>query len=220
MDTIDLSDPLINDFQEEARESLDALDQGFLALETNIEHPESEVINQIFREVHTIKGTAGFFGLTNIQTLAHAMENVFDDVRNGKYKISTESMNTLFDGLDKLKVMVNDLANSQTMEISELVSTLNKIAENSKTKNASEDIQNNDIDETISWEIAISQLENDGISFDIEEMTARLLTEDRHHNVEKALSGFMFNEFFRNNSCRQHIEGNKRTARHPVSHHQ
>ncbi len=123
---IDFSDELIFDFQEEALEALEVLDRDFLTLEAHLDSPKPDLINRIFREVHTVKGTAGFFNLTKIQKLAHAMENIFDDVRKDKFQISVQFMNVLFQGLDTLKGMITDLESSQSINISELISILNR----------------------------------------------------------------------------------------------
>ncbi len=91
----------------EAGEHFELIEQNFLTLE---EAPgDLEILNAIFRSVHTIKGASGFLGLTKVQALAHIGENVLDDLRKGRMAVSPEVMELLFETEDMLKVLVNDV---------------------------------------------------------------------------------------------------------------
>ena len=62
----DFEEDMINDFIEEAKELLASIEDDFIALEKQKDNHDIELINKIFRAVHTIKGTSGFLGLKNI----------------------------------------------------------------------------------------------------------------------------------------------------------
>ncbi|HKJ89372.1 MAG TPA: chemotaxis protein CheA, partial [Gammaproteobacteria bacterium] len=103
------ADPdLVNAFIEETREGLEELDQAFMALE---DHPEdAERLNSAFRTIHTIKGTAGFVGLTRLQGLAHGMESVMDRLRGFEIPLTAEMMDDLLAGTDILRKVVGRVA--------------------------------------------------------------------------------------------------------------
>jgi len=109
MSEFSLDDPsFYEDFLVEAGEHFELIEQNFLTLE---EAPgDLEILNAIFRSVHTIKGASGFLGLTKVQALAHIGENVLDDLRKGRMKVNPEVMELLFETEDLLKVLVNDVA--------------------------------------------------------------------------------------------------------------
>ncbi len=104
-----LDDPsFYEDFITEAQEHFEQIESNFLALE---EAPgDLELLNAIFRSVHTIKGASGFLGLTKVQNLAHIGENVLDDLRKGRMKQTDEVTELLFETTDVLKVLVNDVS--------------------------------------------------------------------------------------------------------------
>jgi two-component system chemotaxis sensor kinase CheA len=108
MSEFSLDDPsFYEDFLVEAGEHFELIEQNFLTLE---ESPgDLEILNGIFRSVHTIKGASGFLGLTKVQALAHIGENVLDDLRKGRMTVSPEVMELLFETEDVLKVLVNDV---------------------------------------------------------------------------------------------------------------
>jgi two-component system chemotaxis sensor kinase CheA len=104
-----LDDPsFYEDFLVEAGEHFELIEQNFLTLE---ESPgDLEILNGIFRSVHTIKGASGFLGLAKVQALAHIGENVLDDLRKGRMLVSPDVMELLFETEDLLKILVNDVA--------------------------------------------------------------------------------------------------------------
>jgi two-component system, chemotaxis family, sensor kinase CheA len=103
-----LDDPsFYEDFLVEAQEHFEQIETNFLALE---EAPgDLDLLNAIFRSVHTIKGAAGFLGLTKVLSVAHMGENVLDDLRKGRMELSDRVMELLFETVDLLKVLVDDV---------------------------------------------------------------------------------------------------------------
>ncbi len=112
-------------FLEESQEHLAGLEPDLLELEKTKDNPEQELINRIFRAVHSLKGSAGFFGFDTITKISHAMENLLSMVRDGKLKPTSEMITTLLDGTDKLVMMINDVDNSDTIDIEEDLKKIN-----------------------------------------------------------------------------------------------
>ncbi|MDR3673786.1 MAG: chemotaxis protein CheA [Holophaga sp.] len=108
MSDFSLDDPsFYEDFLVEAGEHFEQIEQNFLTLEGA--PGDLEILNSIFRSVHTIKGASGFLGLAKVQALAHIGENVLDDLRKGRMTVSPQVMELLFETEDTLKVLVEDV---------------------------------------------------------------------------------------------------------------
>jgi len=102
--------PLLLDFITEAGEHIESAEAGLLELETK--PGDNEVLNQIFRAFHTIKGMAGFLNLTDIGSLAHSAENLLDLARKGELVLANKSMDVVFESIDMLKKMIACLKES------------------------------------------------------------------------------------------------------------
>jgi two-component system chemotaxis sensor kinase CheA len=96
-------------FIEESHEHLQSLNQSLLGLETNPK--DMQILNEIFRVAHTIKGMAATMGYNKMTKLTHQMENVLDDIRNSKIDVNTFIVDVLFECLDFLENAVNNVAN-------------------------------------------------------------------------------------------------------------
>ncbi len=90
---------ILTDFLDEALEHLEGIEEKILKLENS---EDMDLVNSIFRPIHTIKGTASFLGLNDIKYLSHEMETLLDDLRNNLIKVSAELIDTLLDGIDSL----------------------------------------------------------------------------------------------------------------------
>lgn len=93
-------------FVEEARELLDSIETNLLALEK--EPSRIELINDVFRSLHTIKGSGAMFGYTILADLAHDLESLFDDIRQSKLTITKAITSLALHSLDSLSILVND----------------------------------------------------------------------------------------------------------------
>ncbi|MCR4588621.1 MAG: chemotaxis protein CheA [Lachnospiraceae bacterium] len=98
-------------FLDESREHLQNLNKQILQLEQ--EPDNMDVINEIFRAAHSLKGMAGTMGYKRMQTLTHDMENVFSEVRSGNIKIQSNMIDILFQCLDALEGYVGNIQESQ-----------------------------------------------------------------------------------------------------------
>jgi len=102
--------PLILDFIAEACEHIESAEAGLLELENK--PGDNEVLNQIFRAFHTIKGMAGFLNLGEIGSLAHSAENLLDGARKGEMLLSGANGDVVFESIDVLKKMLAGLKES------------------------------------------------------------------------------------------------------------
>ncbi len=92
---------ILDEFLVEADEIIEQLDNDLIALEENPE--DKELLNKIFREIHTLKGGAGFLNLTTIVEIAHKIEDIFNKLRNDELKLTSDMMDIILEGIDKLK---------------------------------------------------------------------------------------------------------------------
>mgnify|MGYP006269985397 FL=1 len=100
-------DKLLQVFIEEANEILVDLDTNLIELEDNPR--DQELINQIFRSLHTLKGSASLTGLTDIADFVHHGEDLLDQVRNGELEINSEIINLLLQVHDLVEDMVKEV---------------------------------------------------------------------------------------------------------------
>ncbi|RYL95323.1 chemotaxis protein CheA [Sporolactobacillus sp. THM7-4] len=111
-------------FIDEAREHLQNLNDKMLELENSSDDPE--LINSIFRSAHTLKGSSGQMGFNNMMELTHSMENVFDAMRHGKVNVSSEIVDILFETLDHLEVMIDQIEKGES-DAQDVTATLKKL---------------------------------------------------------------------------------------------
>src|SRR5271165_3402480 len=100
-------DELTREFLIESQEGLDRMERCLTELE---ERPrDGELLADIFRSVHTIKGTTGFLGYSRLESLSHAGENLLGMLRDGKLLATAEIINTLLDLMDGLRVILRSI---------------------------------------------------------------------------------------------------------------
>ncbi|MBN2234373.1 MAG: hybrid sensor histidine kinase/response regulator [Opitutales bacterium] len=114
---------LIGIFIQESKEHLEAIEPEILAMES-ASH-DSEGVNTIFRGVHSIKGSSGFFGFEQISKLSHVMENLMALVRDGQLSPNSEMVSVLLASTDKLKLMIDDPQHCAEVAIEDEVKQLN-----------------------------------------------------------------------------------------------
>ncbi len=95
---------LLREFLDETTDSLSPLENLLIKLEG--EPDNIDVVNSVFRPIHSLKGTAAFFKLMKTRDLSHAVENLLDLIRKKKKKADKEVIRCLLDGLDMLREML------------------------------------------------------------------------------------------------------------------
>lgn len=115
-------------FLDESHEHLQSLNDGLLGLEDNKE--DLSVLNEIFRNAHTLKGMSATMGYNKIAELTHEMEDVLDALRKEQIKIREDIIDTLFKCVDSLEQMIDNVANGDPedlIDVSDLVRKLTDI---------------------------------------------------------------------------------------------
>ena len=102
-----MEDDILKDFLAESKENLELLDQQFVELEQDPEN--EELIKSIFRTIHTIKGTSGFFGFTTLEGIAHFAEDILSKLRDGVIKVNEEITTMLLQSVDYIKAILAEL---------------------------------------------------------------------------------------------------------------
>lgn len=125
----DLDEDILQDFLVEAGEILELLQEQLVELENNPD--DSNLLNAIFRGFHTVKGGAGFLSLTELVDACHGAENVFDILRTGKRRVTSELMDVILQALDAINQMFSNVQNRQPLEPAspELLHALHRLSE-------------------------------------------------------------------------------------------
>jgi two-component system chemotaxis sensor kinase CheA len=121
---------IIADFVTEAEESLEKIDPLFVELEAKGQ--DKDLLNEIFRSMHTIKGAAGFLGFQSIVDVAHKAETIMKKLRDNEIQMSSSLISVILKSVDMLKALiyhikVNDGQEEDTAPLlKELDDALNK----------------------------------------------------------------------------------------------
>ena len=103
-------DDLLREFLTETNESLDRVDAELVRFEQ--EPNNGEILGNIFRLVHTIKGTCGFLSLPRLETLAHAAEGMMGQFRDG-LPVTTEAVTLVLSTIDRIKSILDAIELSE-----------------------------------------------------------------------------------------------------------
>lgn len=124
-------------FLDESHEHLQSLNDGLLGLEDNAE--DLSILNEIFRNAHTLKGMSATMGYNKIAELTHEMEDVLDALRKEQLAVTGDIIDTLFKCIDSLEQMINNVANGDPedlIDVSDLVAKLSGILRGEGVKDA------------------------------------------------------------------------------------
>ncbi|MFH1624593.1 MAG: chemotaxis protein CheA [Pseudomonadota bacterium] len=118
---------VIQEFVVETKELLDGLDRNLVELEKTPDDPE--LLNEIFRSVHTIKGASSFLGFSEIVKLNHDMEHILNKLRQGEMEVTPKMMTVILDSVDITKGLVESIRNGGndgggSIDISDIVKRL------------------------------------------------------------------------------------------------
>ncbi|MDO5518029.1 MAG: chemotaxis protein CheA, partial [Clostridium sp.] len=119
-------------FLEESLDNLQTLNESLLELEQNPE--DIDKVNEIFRVAHTIKGMAATMGFTDLAELTHKMEDVLSEFREGELKVTSDVVTVLFDCLDTLEKMVDNVQEGSDEKV-DIEGIMAKLAEIKETGN-------------------------------------------------------------------------------------
>ena len=86
-----------SEFVSEAQENIDALGRDLLRLDRGGGEPDPDLLNAVFRAAHTLKGLSSMFGVERMARLAHALEDMLDDVRMGRRTLDAAGVDLLLE---------------------------------------------------------------------------------------------------------------------------
>lgn len=112
----------LEQFRAESKEHLYNLSQGLLRLEK--EPQNREVIDDVFREAHTLKGSATMMGFSNIRDISHAMEDILDGARSKQFILSSEIIDKLLKSVDIIEELIISDDKSVSVNIQEVTKNL------------------------------------------------------------------------------------------------
>lgn len=122
-------DETLQMYVEESQEHLADIENDLLAIEQAGADIDLELVNKVFRAAHSIKGGAGFMGLTNIKELSHKMENVLGMIRSREMVPNPEIVNILLLASDALVNLLNHVTTSNEIDVSDHIEALVSLAE-------------------------------------------------------------------------------------------
>jgi two-component system chemotaxis sensor kinase CheA len=102
-----MDDQYLDAFIRESEEEITKLNNSLLELESDPENREA--MDQIFRTAHTLKGNFGAMGFEDASNLAHAMEDLLDEMRDGNMEVTPDVMDLIFEGVDEIEAIVGQI---------------------------------------------------------------------------------------------------------------
>ena len=123
-------DDLLSEFLTETNEGLSVLDVELVKLEQNPN--DEDLLSNIFRYMHTIKGTCGFLGLPRLESVAHAGENVLGKIREGDLVVTPAAVSLILECLDSIRsilMVLEETESEPTGDDSDLIGRLNAFAD-------------------------------------------------------------------------------------------
>ncbi|MCU1227852.1 MAG: chemotaxis protein CheA [Acidobacteria bacterium] len=138
------------EFTSEAEELLDTLSRDLVEFESQGKNVRPEVVNKIFREVHSLKGLAGMLGFAEISELSHNLEDMLDRLRMGKIEINRELIDLLYDAIDSLNrlvIAINDPSLGALIDITGLTRRIHQTISAQTQKKADDPFADLTLDE-------------------------------------------------------------------------
>ena len=122
-----IDDETLQIYVEESEEHLADIEKDLLTVEEMGADLDENLVNKVFRAAHSIKGGAGFMGLTSIKDLAHRLENVLGLIRDREMVPNSEIVSVLLSGFDRLNELIENVNVSNDMDISDKVNALENL---------------------------------------------------------------------------------------------
>ncbi|MCP3900506.1 MAG: hybrid sensor histidine kinase/response regulator [Desulfobacteraceae bacterium] len=150
-------DETLRMYVDESLDHLGDIESDLLSIEQSGADIDVDLVNNVFRAAHSIKGGAGFMGLVTIKELSHSLENVLGLIREKELVPDSEKISVLLNGFDKLETMLNAIEKSNEEDVSKHIELLSKI-----TQASLDDEKLEAVSEVVDIEFA-----NDGLFIDI-----------------------------------------------------
>lgn len=143
----DEMDEIVSEFIVEAEEILEQLDPLFVELEQRGQDPE--IINEIFRGMHTLKGAAGFLGFQHVVDVAHRAETILKKLREGELLISSEITDAILKATDVLRMLISNIKSKQeiTEDINPVLNLLDSVLSKPSLVETKEEVKEEETEE-------------------------------------------------------------------------
>jgi len=183
----DEMEEIITEFITEAEESLERIEPLFVELEQKGQ--DKELLNDIFRSIHTIKGAAGFLGFQSIVDVAHASENILKKLRDGEITLSRDLIDVILKSVDMLRLLIFHLKEKDGVEedVSFLVKELEDALNNALGKDKTESSIQSDIEKPQEAQ------RKDKIQLDETKQKEETIKNKQQNNIHKLTDSFSQN---------------------------
>ena len=138
MEDLQFDQELIDDFVTESLEGMAEIETDLLQIESDGANVDSDLVNRVFRAIHSIKGAAGFLSLTRIGELSHSLENVLARIREGELVPTSFGVEVMLEAADTLRRMLENVAESGSVNVASLVEQLGRIEAGDRSQESSE----------------------------------------------------------------------------------
>ena len=133
-------DETLQMYIEESLEHLGDIESDLLTIEEGGENIDVDLVNNVFRAAHSIKGGAGFMGLNTIKDLAHHLENVLGLIRTNEMIPDSHKISVLLKGFDELESLLNNIEESNDVDVSGHIEDLENLTKESAPEEQQESI--------------------------------------------------------------------------------
>ncbi len=166
-----MDDQYLDAFIGESKEEITKLNNSLLTLESDPSNQEA--MDQIFRTAHTLKGNFGAMGFEAAANLAHAMEDLLDEMREGNMQVTPDVMDMIFASVDQIEAIVNEIEQEgeATVDTSEMVDQLRTVLEDGGEPTEQEVDKEGSTDET---QVDVTELDIDADDIDGKLVHARI----------------------------------------------
>jgi two-component system chemotaxis sensor kinase CheA len=123
-----VDEDIINDFIDESRDYLLTIEESLLVMESQKDPMDDDLVDKVFRGIHTIKGSSAFLNFNTITQLTHTMETLLDKMREKQIEPDSHIIDVLLKSTDLLKQMIDDVYNCDSFDIQDLQKTLLKLS--------------------------------------------------------------------------------------------
>jgi two-component system chemotaxis sensor kinase CheA len=133
-------DETLQMYIEESLDHLGDIESDLLTIEEAGENIDLDLVNNVFRAAHSVKGGAGFMGLTTIKDLSHHLENVLGLIRTNELIPDSNRISVLLKGFDKLENLLKNIETSNDVDVSEHIQALENLTQPSPPEDQQETV--------------------------------------------------------------------------------
>lgn len=171
-------------FKIEREEHIRKLEDGFLRLEK--EPKNQPLLEEVFREAHSLKGAARMLGLTGIQDISHSIEDILGNSTKGKTVLKSETIDRLYKGLDAIKNLVKEALTGEKSEVDvkEVLDFISGVKEVPKEKKSKVQVPKSEIEESEIEKLKIGEFKIETVRVDTKRLDT-LMTQVGELSVTK-----------------------------------